>query len=145
MNKNWTLFLVSAALLLLSSCNENMDGRYSRQGGLYLSGLVPELNEELNTKGTLTPSEYFISVLNEDGDAAVDLQGALLENLPLSTLKAQGKALNLLAGNYSVVARTAESIPVAGFDCPVYAGEVPVTVVAGETSTPGQITCKLSQ
>ena len=145
MNKNWTLFLVSAALLLLSSCNENMDGRYSRQGGLYLSSLVPELNEELNTKGTLTPSEYFISVLNEDGDAAVDLQGALLENLQLSTLKAQGKALNLLAGNYSVVARTAESIPVAGFDCPVYAGEVPVTVVAGETATPGQITCKLSQ
>ncbi|MBP5539394.1 MAG: DUF4493 domain-containing protein [Bacteroidales bacterium] len=145
MNKKWTLFLISAALLLLGSCNENMDGRYSRQGGLFLSDLAPELNEELNTKGAPTPSEYYISVLNEDGDAVVDLQGTLLENLPLSTLKAQGKALNLMAGNYSVAARTAESVPVAGFDCPVYAGEVPVTVVAGETTTPGQITCKLAQ
>ena len=144
MNKKWTLFLATA-LLLLSSCNENMDGRYSRQGSLSLSGLNPELREELNTKGTLTPSEYYISVLNEDGDVAVDLQGTLLENLALSTLKAQGKALNLMAGNYSVVARTAESVPVAGFECPVYSGEVPVTVVAGETSTPGQITCQLAQ
>lgn len=144
MNKKWTLFLISAALLL-GSCNENMDGRYSRQGGLFLSDLAPELNEELNTKGASTPSEYYISVLNEDGDAVADLQGTLLENLPLSTLKAQGKALNLMAGNYSVAARTAESVPVAGFDCPVYAGEVPVTVVAGETTTPGQITCKLAQ
>lgn len=144
MNNKWIIFFAAAALLL-SSCNENMDGRYSRQGGLFLGGLAPELSEELNTKGSPAPSEYYISVLNEDGDAVVDLQGTLLENLSLSALKAQGKALNLMAGNYSVVARTAESVPVAGFDCPVYAGEVPVTVVAGETVSPGQITCKLDQ
>ena len=144
MNKKWTLLFALEALLL-ASCNENMDGRYSHRGVIALNGLAPELNEELNTKGTPTPADYYISVLNEDGDAVQDVQGRLLENLSLSALKAEGKPLDVLAGSYSLVARTAESIPTAGFDCPVYAGEVPVTVVAGETSTPGQITCKLAQ
>ncbi len=144
MNKKWTLLFALAALLL-ASCNENMDGRYSHRGVIALNGLAPELNEELNTKGTPTPADYYISVLNEDGDAVQDVQGRLLENLSLSALKAEGKPLDVMAGSYSLVARTAENIPTAGFDCPVYAGEVPVTVVAGETSTPGQITCKLAQ
>ena len=144
MNKKWAFFFALAALLLLS-CNENMDGRYSRKGGLFLGGLVLELNEEVSTKGTSIPEEYYISVLNEDGDAVSDIKGKVLENLPLSALNSEGKALDILAGNYFVVARTAESIPVAGFECPVYAGEVPVTVVAGETVSPGQITCKLNQ
>ncbi|MCR4565862.1 MAG: DUF4493 domain-containing protein [Bacteroidales bacterium] len=122
-----------------------MDGRYSRRGGLALSGLLPELNEELNTKAGNAPEEYYISVVDDDKEAVTDVEGKLLQDIPLSELKAKSQAFDIISGNYYVVASTSQSIPVAEFDCPVYRGEIPVTVVPGETTTPGAITCKLAQ
>lgn len=145
MNKFRELFFVLVLTLGLSACNENMDGRYNGRGTLSLGGLSTELNAELNTRAGASTEEYFISVLNEENDPVHDVSGRLLENIPLSALKDGNQSFDLFSGNYSVVARTAREVPVTGFDCPVYGGAVPVTVVAGERTAPEVIVCKLLQ
>lgn len=145
MNNKLTLFLAWALTLGLSACNENMDGRYNGRGVLSLGGLSAELNAELNTKAAPSPEEYYISVVNEEKEPVCDVTGRLLENIPLSALKDRDETFDILSGNYSVVARTARTVPEAGFECPVYGGEIPVTVVAGEKTAPDLIVCRLAQ
>ena len=150
MNKNRMLFpALAAAAFLCLSCNERME-RFSREGNLSFSDFELEINNEVDTKGAgqldaPEPEDFYISVLDEDGEAVRDKDGNLLSGLSYAGLKSAGKALSLRAGHYVLRAQSAVEVPVCGFDCPVFSGELPVSVVAGETCAPGLITCRLSQ
>lgn len=125
-------------VLALTSCNELLHGDPVRQGTLSFSNFSIELSEDLSVKSGVNAEDYTIFIY--------DLEENLHQKLSYADIKAAGNFLTLLAGNYILQVLSSDNpVPEAAFDFPVYGVNVPVTILAGETTSLGAITCALMQ
>jgi len=136
--KKITLVIAAAAALMSASCNKPEENKQVL-GALSFSDFVVECDDAIETKA-LTPAggSYAIFVYNSEGDVVASTN--------YSAVKLNDSKLPLPAGTYTLEARsTEESVPTAAFEQPVYGARKTFTVVAGETTTLGSLTCTLQQ
>lgn len=129
-------FLASA---LMTSCAD--DFKYKSEepgfGTLSFADLQISVDDSENiVRATEASGTYLITVKNEDGTK--------YGTYTYSNIKAEG--ISLPAGVYSLEVLSAESVPAAEFEEPVYGAQVEnITITAGQTTPVGEITCTLQQ
>lgn len=129
-----------AAAVLAVSCSKENNFRKDKEteGTISFASLVLEEDQEVVTKASAASGNYSIFVY--------DAEDNLRFSSTYSAVKASGNKITLPAGKYTVVARsTEEDVPVAAFEQPVYGASAEVTVVAGQTTNVGALTCTLLQ
>ncbi|MBR6759940.1 MAG: DUF4493 domain-containing protein [Alistipes sp.] len=129
-------FLASA---LMTSCAD--DFKYKSEepgfGTLSFADLQISVDDSENiVRATEASGTYLITVKNAEG--------AVYGTYTYSNIKAEG--ISLPAGVYSLEVLSAESVPAAEFEEPVYGAQVEnITITAGQKTPVGTITCTLQQ
>ena len=138
------LTYISCAILLASACTDDNFGYGSRENGngtLSFDSFALLWTEDVNvvTKATETADDtYMLFIYDKDGSKVWEKS--------YGALKADPSSLSLLAGDYSLVVRsTASEVPNAKFDSPVYGAGTDFSIVAGQTTQLGSVTCSLLQ
>ena len=136
-----TIVLIMSAILMVSmaSCKKYERNVRSTEGVLSLEGFELQWDETLLTKAaTAAPGTYSIFIKNASGASVLETTYA--------QIKSAGGKVTLPAGDYTLEARsTAEEVPVAEFDKPVYGVKESFSITAGETTSLGSLVCTLLQ
>ena len=137
MKKNIIITFV-AALIAFVSCQKSPVVSGSKVGYLSFSDFSLNIDETVVTKASAASGNYTISIYDID------------ENLVLqktySEVKNNNNKLTLLAGTYTLVASSsAEEVPVAAFEQPIYGVSKSFTIEAGMETPIGELTCSLLQ
>ena len=131
---------MSAILMVsMASCKKYERNVRSTEGVLSLEGFELQWDETLLTKAaTAAPGTYSIFIKNASGASVLETTYA--------QIKSAGGKVTLPAGDYTLEARsTAEEVPVAEFDKPVYGVKESFSITAGETTSLGSLVCTLLQ
>ena len=141
MKKFLSLILLASAVL--TSCSKDTFNYGGEQqvkcGTLSFAGeMIVDENVELVTRAGEVDN-YSILVYNSDEVLCLDTTyGAILNNT-------QGEVL-LPEGTYTVVAQSAKTVPAAAFETPIYGvTKENIQIKAGETTSIGELVCKLVQ
>lgn len=139
MKKNIILTVASASLVFLASCQSKVDiAEDNNVGWLTFGQFSLGLDETLVTKASEATGNYTISIY--DADEVMVMQKTYSE------IKNNDYKVSLPAGNYSLVASSsAEEIPVAAFEQPVYGASKTFSIEAGLETPIGELTCTLLQ
>lgn len=132
------ILILAAAVALMPACKK-IDDKPVLYGELSFADFTVECDDAVETKA-LTPAggSYALFVYNQEGDVVVTTS--------YSAVKLNDSKLPLPAGSYTLEARsTEEVVPAAAFEQPVYGARKDFTVVAGETTSVGNLTCTLQQ
>ena len=137
MKKNIIITFV-AALIAFVSCQKSPVVSGSKVGYLSFSDFSLNIDETVVTKASAASGNYTISIYDID------------ENLVLQKtygeVKNNNNKLTLLAGTYTLVASSsAEEVPVAAFEQPIYGVSKSFTIEAGMETPIGELTCSLLQ
>lgn len=141
MKKFLSLILLASAVL--TSCSKDTFNYSGEQqvkcGTLSFAGeMIVDENVELVTRAGEVDN-YSILVYNSEEVLCLDTTyGAILNNT-------QGEVL-LPEGTYTVVAQSAKTVPAAAFETPIYGvTKENIQIKAGETTSIGELVCKLVQ
>lgn len=138
MKRNIILTAISAALMLVASCQKTPVNQQKGNGYLSFGEFTLGLDEELITKASPASGNYTIFIKNIDGDVIMQKS--------YSEVKNNGNKLSIPAGDYTLVARSVEAeVQIAAFEQPVYGVSKPFSIVAGMTTSIGELTCTLLQ
>lgn len=141
MNKKIIFALASAALLLLASCQKSVVTGEKGNGILSFSEFALELDETVDTKASTyaaAKGNYVIIIRDaDDNDVLEKTYSEVLEN---------DSKISLPAGEYTLLARsTADEIPYAAFEEPVYGATQKFIIKAGEVTNIKEVVCTLLQ
>ena len=138
MKKNIILSVATSVLVMFASCQKTPVNSDNKVGYLSFSEFSLDIDEEVDTRATAANGNYTISIYNADED--------LVMQKSYSELKNNANKLTLLAGTYTLVASSsADEVPVAAFEQPVYGVTKNFTIEAGMESRIGELTCTLVQ
>ena len=129
-----TIVLIMSAILMVSmaSCKKYERNVRSTEGVLSLEGFELQWDETLLTKAAnAAPGTYSIFIKNASGASVLETTYA--------QIKSAGGKVTLEARS------TAEEVPVAEFDKPVYGVKESFSITAGETTSLGSLVCTLLQ
>lgn len=136
--KKILILTVAVVSMVFSSCQKTAVNTSKGDGFLSFSEFSLGLDEEVVSKASPASGNYTVIVLNAEGIEVI--------RKSYSEVRNNGDKISLPAGNYTLIARsTYEEIPYAEFEYPVYAAEKNFSIVAGETTTVGELTCTLAQ
>lgn len=129
---------MSAAMTLLASCQKSEVPYSEAKGTLSFSGLEIGYDTELETKGSIpSPGNYAIFVFDEAGEQVYKASYSKSQ---------EDNGISLLAGNYTIEARsTEEAVPASVFEVPIYGVKQTFSIEAGQTTNIGALTCTLLQ
>lgn len=136
-----TILLVCAAvsMVLFAACQKTAVNGKAGNGYLSFAEFSLDVDDAIETKAAVAASgNYTIIIFDAE------------ENEVLSTtytdVKNNGDMISLTAGIYTLVARSsAEDVPTAAFEQPVYGTSSSFSITAGEVTTVGELTCTLLQ
>ena len=132
MKKYISIILSCAAVFFAASC-QKVPVCMQGQGYLSLGELRLSVDEEVETKAVAAGGNYIISVKNASGDEVL--------HKTYSEVISAGDKISLPAGEYTLEARSAENVPVAAFEQPVYGTSKAFAIEAGQTTTVGELVC----
>lgn len=140
------LSIFAAAALLFSSCSkDNYDFRKEQKGMgslTFESGFSISVSDDVDTKAsTEAGGAYIIKILDEESKTVVSTN--------YETFKSEqgyNSKIDLPAGNYTLfVSSSAEQVPFAEFEDPIYSASKEFSIEAGSVTSIGAITCYLTQ
>lgn len=139
MNKRTGYILMAALMLALSSCASRITVADDLNGTLELSDFSITTDDSLFTKASSPAGgSYTITINTTDGNTILKKS--------YEQFKADGNKVMLPAGDYVLVARSvSEEIPQAAFEQPIYGATKTFSMVAGEKTSLGTLTCTLLQ
>lgn len=138
MKKIFTAIALSAALIFSSSCQKTVVNDIKGEGYLSFSEFTLGLDEELVTKASAAPGNYTILIKDADDNTIITKTYTEVKNN-------DGK-IAIPAGEYTLVARSTEDeVPTAAFEQPVYGVSKAFSIVAGQVTPIGELTCTLLQ
>ena len=138
MKKTFILTILSAAMMLVASCQKTIVTNEKENGYLSFSEFSLGLDETVITKATAANGNYVVIVFDSDGDEVA--------HKTYSEVAASGYKLSVPAGTYTLVARSTDAeAPMAAFEQPVYGVTKQFSVAAGQTTTIGELVCTLVQ
>lgn len=136
--KKLILYSLSAILALAVSCQKSPVGNSKGEGALYLGSMELSLDKELDTKASEVSGDYTVSVLNSEGQ--------VVSRKTYAEIKASDNKLTLPAGTYTLaVSSSDKDVPYAEFEKPVYGVSKNFSIVAGQVTEVGTLTCTLLQ
>lgn len=136
-----TVLTILTAALALASCTEKQYETVALQGTLMLGDIFKSGEEfKVETKGSLAeeaPDSYVITIKDVLGETVfTDNWGNLKKT----------KTVLLKVGQYTLdVISSADGVPQAAFDTPVYGASESFSIAADEISQLGDVTCTLQQ
>lgn len=129
------ILLTTALLFAVASCQKSpVEGE--EYGILSFRELSLGLDESVETRAT-TPATGNYVIIIQDAEG-VDIKKTTYEDVKSQDYK-------LPAGNYNLVARSSDDIPVSEFERPVYGTSKAFSITAGETTSIGELVCTLLQ
>lgn len=137
MKKTFILTAASAALMLFASCQKSP---VSSQENGYLSfeEFSLEVDEELVTKADAAGENYSIAIYDSADKLVLTKTYAEVIN--------NANKISLSAGTYTLVAQSlAGEVPTASWENPIYGTSKTFTILAGEETPIGSLTCTLLQ
>ncbi|MBE6251139.1 MAG: DUF4493 domain-containing protein [Bacteroidales bacterium] len=138
MKKNIILSVVASAFVLFASCQKSPVNSINEVGYLSFSEFSLDIDEEVDTRAAAANGNYIISIYNADEDLVIQKS--------YNEVKNNGNKLTLLAGSYTLVASSsADDVPVAAFEQPIYGVTKNFTIEAGMETRIGELTCGLVQ
>ena len=140
MKKTLIIIAMAASAVLAASCHK--DDQFSKDkaqdGTLSFASFTISEDQEVVTKASEADGSYAIIIYDSDENIAAQTT--------YSAVKAADYKMTLPAGKYTLVARsTADAVPTAAFEQPVYGTSTSFTITAGQTTTLGSLTCTLLQ
>lgn len=138
MKKNIIIAFASAALVLFASCQKTPISAVQGVGTLSFSEFTLGLDETVETKAVAASGNYTITIIDSDGNE--------VEKKTYDEVKNNDYKLTLTAGSYTLVASSsADEVPLAAFEQPVYGVSKEFTIAAGMTTSIGELVCTLQQ
>ena len=138
MKKNIIISIASAAIVLLASCQKTPVASEKGVGYLSFSEFSLGIDEELETKASPAGGSYTVTVLDSDGNQVVRKTYEEVRN--------SDNKISVPAGSYTLLASSsADEIPAAAFEQPVYGVSKGFVIEAGMTTSIGELTCTLQQ
>lgn len=138
MKKNIILAIVSAAMVLFASCQKSPVSAEEESGYLSFREFTLGLDETVDTKATAVSGNYTVSVIDSDGNEVM--------RKTYDEVKNNDNKLSIAAGSYTLVASSsADEVPIAAFEQPVYGVSKDFTIEAGMTTPIGELICTLQQ
>ena len=138
MKKNIIIAIASTAMVLLASCQKTPIAPEKGFGYLSFSEFSLGLDEELDTKAAAASGNYTITVLDAEGNQVV--------RKTYDEVKNNDNKISVPAGSYTLVASSsADEVPAAAFEQPVYGVSKNFSIEAGMTTSIGELTCTLQQ
>lgn len=138
MKKNIIIAFASAALVLFASCQKTPISAVQGVGTLSFSEFTLGLDETVETKAVAASGNYTITI--------IDSEGKEVEKKTYDEVKNNDYKLSLTAGSYTLVASSsADEVPLAAFEQPVYGVSKEFTIAAGMTTSIGELVCTLQQ
>ena len=138
MKKNIILAALSAVLMLVASCQKTAVNTVKGNGFLSFSEFSLGLDEEVITKASAAGNNFTIIVNDVDGNEVIRKSYGEVKN--------NGNKISVPAGDYTLIARSVEEeMEIAAFEQPVYGVSKEFSIVAGMTTTIGELTCTLLQ
>ena len=138
--KSLRIILAAAALVCAVSCNEDFRRHEEITTGILSFAnftIHSGLDVEVVSKSTTEASgDYIINVYDADAE--------LVRSVTYAEVKQSGYGIELPAGNYSLEVLSG-SLQICAFDAPVYGATTDFSIVAGEKTELGDITCKILQ
>ena len=138
--KSLRIILAAAALVCAVSCNEDFRRHEEITTGILSFAnftIHSGLDVEVVSKSTTEASgDYIINVYDADAE--------LVRSVTYAEVKQSGYGIELPAGNYSLEVLSG-SLQICAFDAPVYGATTDFSIVAGEKTELGDITCKIRQ
>lgn len=124
-------------LAAIVSCRKNPVAS-SGEGYISFAESGLELDTEVETRASAASGSYAVIITDSEGNEVV--------RTTYSSIISAGNLVSLPAGEYTISARsTAEEVPVAAFEQPVYGVSKKVSVSAGQTTSAGSLVCTLLQ
>ena len=137
MKNRFILAAVSVAMVLSASCQKSFV-ESKKDGYLSFGAFALEVDETVVTKSEAAGDNYVISILDADEQTVVTKTYA--------EVKSNDSQISLPAGSYTLVARSlAGALPMASWENPVYGVSKGFTIVAGQVTEIGDLTCTLLQ
>lgn len=138
MKKNIIIAFASAALVLFASCQKTPISAVQGVGILSFSEFTLGLDETVETKAVAASGNYTITIIDSEGNE--------VEKKTYDEVKNNDYKLSLTAGSYTLVASSsADEVPLAAFEQPVYGVSKEFTIAAGMTTSIGELVCTLQQ
>lgn len=139
MKNNIIIAIASIAMMLCASCEKSLVAPEKEVGYLSFGELSLGVDETVDTRATSPAGQnYSIKIYDANDDVVV--------NTSYGAVTASNENITLPAGDYTLVAcSSADDVPVAAFEQPVYGVSHPFTIVAGEVTPVGELTCTLLQ
>ena len=138
MKKNIIIAFASAALVLFASCQKTPISAVQGVGTLSFSEFTLGLDETVETKAVAASGNYTITIFDSEGNE--------VEKKTYDEVKNNDYKLTLTAGSYTLVASSsADEVPLAAFEQPVYGVSKEFTIAAGMTTSIGELVCTLQQ
>jgi len=138
MKKNIIIAFASAALVLFASCQKTPISAVQGVGTLSFSEFTLGLDETVETKAVAASGNYTITIIDSEGNE--------VEKKTYDEVKNTDYKLTLTAGSYTLVASSsADEVPLAAFEQPVYGVSKEFTIAAGMTTSIGKLVCTLQQ
>lgn len=138
--KSLRIILAAAALVCAVSCNEDFRRHEEITTGILSFAnftIHSGLDVEVVSKSTTEASgDYIINVFDADAE--------LVRSVTYAEVKQSGYGIELSAGNYSLEVLSG-TLQICAFDAPVYGATTDFSIVAGEKTELGDITCKILQ
>ena len=138
MKNNIIIAIASIAMMFCASCEKSLVAPEKEVGYLSFSEFSLGVDESVDTRATVGRN-YSIKIYDANEDVVVDTTyGAVTDS---------DKNISLTAGEYTLVASSydGEDVPIAEFEQPIYGVSHPFTIVAGEETPVGELTCTLLQ
>lgn len=138
MKKNIIIAFASAALVLFAACQKTPISAVQGVGTLSFSEFTLGLDETVETKAVAASGNCTITIIDSEGNE--------VEKKTYDEVKNNDYKLSLTAGSYTLVASSsADEVPLAAFEQPVYGVSKEFTIAAGMTTSIGELVCTLQQ
>ena len=139
MKKIFILLTAAAALFSAASCQKS-PVEAEEYGFLSFEGLSLGIDEGVETKAISAASPNYVIIIQ-------DSEGVDVMNTTYGAVKNEQNdyQIKLPAGNYNLVARSADEVPVSEFERPVYGTSKEFSIAAGQVTEVGELVCSLLQ
>lgn len=136
--KKYIILAIASAALLCASCQKTPSVKGDKVGYLSFTNFSLGLDETVETKAIEADGNYVITIYDADENEVLQKNYKEIKN--------NDSKLSLEAGEYTLVASSsAEEVPVAEFEKPVYGVTKNFTIEAGMETPIGELTCTLLQ
>ena len=128
----------TAALMLFASCQKSPMQNAKGNGFLTFADFALEVDDAVVTKADAAGDNYSIKIY--------DAEENLVASKTYAEVKDNNDMISLPAGQYTLVAQSlAGDVPTASWENPIYGTSKVFTILAGEKTNVGTLTCTLLQ